>query len=65
MLPHEPAKIKRPSPIWLTHSSRRKRTFGRIFWIFDYRRTADFVVMLYAALSFRLFSKLLRCDWLS
>ena len=55
MLPHKPAKIKRPSLIRLTHSSRRKRAFGLIFWISDYRRTADVVVMLYAVLSLIIF----------
>ena len=54
MIPHKPVKIKHPSPIRLTHSSRRKRAFGLIFWISDYRRTADVVVMLYAVLSFEI-----------
>ena len=61
MLPHKPAKIKYPSPIRLTHSSRQKRAFGLIFWISDYRRTADVVVMLYAMLSSELIiNKLIR-----
>ena len=55
MLPHKPAKIKCPSPIRLINSSRRKRAFGLIFWISDYRRTADVVVMLYAVLSLNQF----------
>ena len=38
MLLHKPLKIKRPPPIRLTHSSHRKRAFGLIFWISDYRR---------------------------
>ena len=38
MLLHKPLKIKRPSPIRLTRSSRRKRAFGLIFWIFNCRR---------------------------
>ncbi len=38
MLLYKPLKIKRPSPIRLTRSSRRKRAFGLIFWISDYRR---------------------------
>ena len=57
MIPHKPVKIKHPSPIRLTHSSRRKRAFGLIFWISDYRRTADVVVMLYAVLSFDTFAQ--------
>ena len=57
MLPHKPVKIKHPSPIRLTHSSHRRRAFGLIFWISDYRRTADVVVMLYAVLSLRMFLK--------
>ena len=51
MLQHKPAKIKCPSPIRLINFSRRKRAFGLMFWISDYRRTADVVVMLYAMLS--------------
>ena len=58
MLPHKPAKIKCPSPIRLIHSSHRKRAFGLIFWISDYRRTTDVVVMLYAVLSFDFFAYL-------
>ena len=39
MLLQKPLKIKRPSQIRLTRSSsRRKRAFGLIFWISDYRR---------------------------
>ncbi len=44
MLPHKFTKIKRPSPIQLTHSSCRRRVFVLICWISNYRRTADVVV---------------------
>ena len=63
MLLQKPLKIKRPSPIWLIDSSRRKRAFGLIFFGFlitvfrkKILRTADVVVMLYAMLSFITFT---------
>ena len=55
MLHNALTKARRPSPIRLIHSSHQKRAFGLIFWISDYRRTTDVVVMLYAMLSLNQF----------
>ena len=52
MLRYKFVKNKRHPPIRLIRSAAGNGRFALIFWISDYRRTADVVVMLYAGLSF-------------
>ena len=49
--PNKSIKAKRPySAIRLIYPAAGNGRFGLIFWISDYRRTADILVMLYAGL---------------
>ena len=51
MLPNKSIKVKRPySAIRLIYLAAGNGRFGLIFWISDYRRTADVFAMFYAGL---------------